>query len=390
MRRIGLAFILLALCIHSPAAADQNWGYLWDLRTMRLHPLAGTSVTIGRLAQSDIVLSEEKVSRRHAEIRRNGDGIVLLDRKSTNGTRLNGSPVHPGEASPIAPGDLLQFAFEKMIYHESQAELWEDVLRFTYLSSIVRLRVPVLQDRKVKSLGRERIVAAVSHASVDLETEKVEMTYPDERVRDQPAFQPEAAAFICNLSLSEGELRMSLWGLGRSKLVSRRGSLANLTHGELTVGVLSESAPEARKRFEEKWSSDGARFLFQLLGPVMERVPEGESSKVLQQLARALIEREELTAPRDAADMLGLLHRLDPTNKEVVVLAAGAEAAWVQRRAEKSRVGVSDEERSELLTALAASREWLQKAVELGSREKDIKKVEAEISEAVELLERVP
>ncbi len=119
MRRIVLAFILLALCIHSPAAADQNWGYLWDLRTMRLHPLAGSAVTIGRLSQSDIVLSEERVSRRHAEIRRNGDGIVLLDRNSSNGTRLNGVQVHPGDASPIAPGDLLQFAFERMIYHEN-------------------------------------------------------------------------------------------------------------------------------------------------------------------------------------------------------------------------------------------------------------------------------
>ena len=390
MRRIVLAFILLALCVHAPAAADQNWGYLWDLRTMRLHPLAGESVTIGRLAQSDIVLNEERVSRRHAEIRRDGDGIVLLDRRSSNGTRLNGVQVRPGEASPIAPGDLLQFAFEKMIYHESEAELWEDVLRFTYISSVVRLRVPVLQDRKVKSLGRERIAAAVSHAGVDPETEKVEMTYPDDRVRDQSVFQPEEAAFVCNLSLSEGEVRLSLWGLGRGKLVSRRGSLANLTHGELTVGVLSESAAESRKRFEENWSSDGARFLFQLLGPVMERVPEGESTKAVQQLARGLIEREEVTAPRDAAEMLALQHRLDPTNKDVVVLAAGAEAAWVQKRAEKSRVGITEEERSELLTALAAGREWLQKAVELGSREKDIEKVEAEITEAVELLEKVP
>lgn len=357
---------------------------------MRLHPLAGTSVTIGRLSQADIVLNEVRVSRRHAEIRRSGEGVVLLDRKSTNGTRLNGSPVYPGEALPIAAGDLLQFAFEKLIYHESKAELWDDVLRFTYLSSVVRLRVPVLQDRKVKSLGRERIIAAVSHASVNPETEEVQMTYPEGRVKGRPAFQPEAAAFVCNVSLGDGELRLSLWGLGRGKLVSRRGSFANLTHGELTVGVLSESAPEARKHFEENWSSEGARFLFRLLGPVMERVPEGESTKVVRELARALIEREEVSAPRDAADMLALQYRLDPTNKEIAVLAAGAEAAWVQKKAEKGRGGISDEERSELLNALAAGREWLRIANELGSREKDIKKVEADIAAAVKLLESVP
>jgi pSer/pThr/pTyr-binding forkhead associated (FHA) protein len=33
------------------------------------------------------------VSRRHAEIRRVGEGVVLTDLGSTNGTRVNGTPV---------------------------------------------------------------------------------------------------------------------------------------------------------------------------------------------------------------------------------------------------------------------------------------------------------
>lgn len=50
-------------------------------------------VAIGRMAECDVVLTDESVSRRHAEIRRVGSDIVLVDLGSTNGTKVNGSGV---------------------------------------------------------------------------------------------------------------------------------------------------------------------------------------------------------------------------------------------------------------------------------------------------------
>ena len=50
-------------------------------------------VTIGRLADCDVVLSDESVSRRHAEVRREGNDIVVVDLGSTNGTKVNGAGV---------------------------------------------------------------------------------------------------------------------------------------------------------------------------------------------------------------------------------------------------------------------------------------------------------
>jgi hypothetical protein len=52
-------------------------------------PLDKDRVLIGRLGESDIVLSDPGVSRRHAEVRREDGEFVLVDLGSTNGTMVN-------------------------------------------------------------------------------------------------------------------------------------------------------------------------------------------------------------------------------------------------------------------------------------------------------------
>jgi len=56
-------------------------------------PIGDGPVVLGRLPESDIVLNDPNVSRRHAEFRRTADGVVVTDLGSTNGTRVNGDPV---------------------------------------------------------------------------------------------------------------------------------------------------------------------------------------------------------------------------------------------------------------------------------------------------------
>lgn len=51
-------------------------------------------VTVGRAAESDIVLTVPTASRRHAEIRSDGDGWTVVDVGSTSGTFLNGTRVN--------------------------------------------------------------------------------------------------------------------------------------------------------------------------------------------------------------------------------------------------------------------------------------------------------
>ncbi len=56
--------------------------------------LAGkNSVMIGRSESADLYLADKKISRRHAEISINGDGIFLDDLSSRTGTRVNGENI---------------------------------------------------------------------------------------------------------------------------------------------------------------------------------------------------------------------------------------------------------------------------------------------------------
>ncbi|HHV61846.1 MAG TPA: DUF3662 and FHA domain-containing protein [Firmicutes bacterium] len=60
---------------------------------------------IGRRKTSDIVLEDPSVSRDHAEVRWEGEGFILIDRDSTNGTFVNGKRV---DRHVLQDGDLIR------------------------------------------------------------------------------------------------------------------------------------------------------------------------------------------------------------------------------------------------------------------------------------------
>lgn len=69
--------------------------------------------TVGRHPDSDIFLDDITVSRRHAEIRLDGEGYVVADVGSLNGTYLNRERI---DEHRLADGDLLQIGKFKLMY----------------------------------------------------------------------------------------------------------------------------------------------------------------------------------------------------------------------------------------------------------------------------------
>jgi hypothetical protein len=70
-------------------------------------PVSEGSVLLGRSRDCDCVLAEPSVSRRHAELRRDGARWLLRDLGSRNGTRVNG--VRLLDEAEVGPGDRVSF-----------------------------------------------------------------------------------------------------------------------------------------------------------------------------------------------------------------------------------------------------------------------------------------
>jgi Protein of unknown function (DUF3662)/FHA domain len=78
--------------------------------------LAEHVITIGRRPESNIVLADPNVSRGHAEIRPQGDGFLLVDLGSTNGSKVNGTRV---DQHMLRDGDEIQFGNTRMRFEAS-------------------------------------------------------------------------------------------------------------------------------------------------------------------------------------------------------------------------------------------------------------------------------
>ena len=68
---------------------------------------------IGRSRRCDVVLGDPNVSRQHAEIRRQGDGFLLVDLGSTNGTRVNRRDI---KQVVLQHGDRIEFGTSELVF----------------------------------------------------------------------------------------------------------------------------------------------------------------------------------------------------------------------------------------------------------------------------------
>ena len=75
----------------------------------------GSSTVIGRRDDCDIVLNGPRISRRHAQISSGGNGLLLVDLASVNGTLLNGVEI---TSERLSIGDVVTIGA-----HELRLEL---------------------------------------------------------------------------------------------------------------------------------------------------------------------------------------------------------------------------------------------------------------------------
>jgi ABC transport system ATP-binding/permease protein len=87
--------------------------------TGKTFALSGT-MTVGRVAGTDITVDDDSVSRKHAEVEVRGRDVVVRDLGSANGTTVNGAPI--SEETPLSAGDILQFGVVELMFETGAAE----------------------------------------------------------------------------------------------------------------------------------------------------------------------------------------------------------------------------------------------------------------------------
>src|SRR5260370_3948761 len=88
----------------------------YPARTADHFPLGRLRITSGRSARNDLCIPDPFASRVHAEVRREGDGYLLQDLGSANGTLYNGANVEG--VVPLTPGGRIQIGETEIIFDD--------------------------------------------------------------------------------------------------------------------------------------------------------------------------------------------------------------------------------------------------------------------------------
>ena len=85
----------------------------WLVVNTQLYSLDRIVTTIGRSLESEIVVQDEHVSRKHAQIRYENDEYILYDLDSTGGTFLNNKKVN---RSVLHVGNIITLTNVPMVF----------------------------------------------------------------------------------------------------------------------------------------------------------------------------------------------------------------------------------------------------------------------------------
>ena len=138
-RRIGEVEIETALSpVSQPAIAEESDGgtrvfevpvvrapaVTLEIRepgqAMRRVPMSGAPMRIGRAPECELLLRDNRVSRRHARLAARDGVLILTDLGSTNGTRVNGNRV---TEVVLGAGDRVQIGETSLVVETARAEV---------------------------------------------------------------------------------------------------------------------------------------------------------------------------------------------------------------------------------------------------------------------------
>ena len=110
----GYAFCGEATEVADSAAFARQKASCWLIRGRRRYALAEGETIVGRDPGAAVPIADDSVSRRHAVIRVSGDGAVVEDLGSKNGTHVRGERMRA--PVPLADGDAIRFGSVELTF----------------------------------------------------------------------------------------------------------------------------------------------------------------------------------------------------------------------------------------------------------------------------------
>ena len=139
-------------------------------------------VIIGRRAGNDIVLDNRKVSRKHAQIKREGDNFTIEDLQSTGGTEIKGEKI---TSRQIFTGDIIKIGDfelhfnsgiegeEKTVFEDDKTVFDDDKTVF-YEETLAKLIVERSQNLEGEiSIKGEAVIGRGEEDTIQVEDERV-------------------------------------------------------------------------------------------------------------------------------------------------------------------------------------------------------------------------
>jgi phosphoserine phosphatase RsbU/P len=127
-------------------------------------------VTIGRSRENDVFLPDQWLSRQHAEVRTRGDGYVLVDLGSKNGTLLNGSRLS-GEQG-LKDGDLITIGEHRLVFSLGASDETDDDIEPIGTRIFPAREISDVVTKPVEDPGelvrQNRLLRTLSQAASDL------------------------------------------------------------------------------------------------------------------------------------------------------------------------------------------------------------------------------
>lgn len=397
---------------------SESWVCLIKVKSgagLRSHVIDKPSFTIGRTQEADVPIVDSSVSRVHLSVQVKPEGIWISDKKSANGTLLNGKAIFPGQSFPVLPGDIVklgssndEFSFQVIPKPFELSSL--DEQRNVLMASMDKLakELDARAERRIEEelkQMRQEVEQARSQSKLELDTMKAQAAA---EIQEKKAALEAELAKVRKSAQSVGDEERKRARLEADSLVSQ---------AQIRI---KKDFEESSQRIEAQLKAAQARSL-EIVGDA-----DQQATKILNE-AREETARLRLRAAEEAraahqealrknqeaeTEQLERLQReLNEKRKEVLnqlriesekerertakELAAEKEAAQLQNRTlterlknAKAEVERAERDKSQLETEFAALKTDLAAANKLLSEVEDMEKRKAQLDQELAAAEK--